>query len=433
MTSRLLRKLLTIVQTINKSIGQYNMKNERYDIDTVKLYESDSYVRAFDAEVISCSETKINVGGKETKAYAVVLTATAFFPEGGGQYADKGVLSGQRVLDVQITDEGIMHYVEKPLEVGATVHGEIDWAIRFSRMQKHSGEHLLCGIIHNEYGYDNEGFHLTDEGVTLDVNGALSEEQISVVELLANKAIYENVPIVVSYPESDELAILDYRSKLELADGVRLVTIEGYDVCACCAPHVARTGEIGCIKVIEAAPHRGGTRITMTAGIGAFEDYSSIARANKSIMAVVSSKRYETASFVAAMQERMQKLQSENTALKKEITGYVFNQVKADILARDPQDMSPVLIFTDALDDVQLRNVINECCNIFSGRVAGFLGNDINGYRYIISCKDKDQTLPAFAKELNQTLDGRGGGNQEMIQGQVKSKREAIEKYMKAD
>jgi len=433
MISRLLRKLLTTVQTINKLLGQYNMKNERYDIDTVKLYESDSYVRTFDAEVISCKETKINVGGKETKAYAVVLTATAFFPEGGGQYADKGVLDGQTIIDVQIDNEGIYHYVGKQIEVGKSVHGEIDWSVRFSRMQKHSGEHLLCGIIHGEYGYDNEGFHLTDECVTLDVNGELSDEQLSDIERKVNKAIYENVAITISFPEADELAELDYRSKLELTDGVRLVTIEGYDVCACCAPHVCRTGEIGLVKIIEAAPHRGGTRITMTAGIGAFEDYSNIAKANKSIMAVVSSKRYETATFVSAMQERVQKLQSENTALKKEITGYVINQVKADILARDSQDMSPVLIFTDTLDDVQLRNVINETCNTFSGRVAGFLGNDMKGYRYIISSKDKDEKLPEFAKMFNQALDGRGGGNQEMIQGQIKSNREAIEKYMKAD
>ncbi len=407
------------------------MKNERYDIDTVKLYESDSYVRAFDAEVISCSEVKINVGGKETKAYAVVLTATAFFPEGGGQYADKGILGGMDVLDVQTSDTGILHFVPEPLAEGSSVHGEIDWEVRFSRMQKHSGEHLLCGIIHNEYGYDNEGFHLTDECVTLDVNGQLTEEQLARIELLANRAIYENVSIIVSYPDSDELATTDYRSKLELDDGVRLVTIEGYDVCACCAPHVARTGEIGCIKVIEASPHRGGTRIVMTAGIGAYNDYSSIARANKNIMGVVSSKRYETGEFVAAMQERMQKLQNENTALKKEITGYVFAQVKADILARDSEDKSPVLIFTDTLDDIQLRNVINECCEIFDGRVAGFLGNDEKGYRYIISSKEKDQALPAFAKELNQALDGRGGGNQEMIQGQIKSSRENIERYMK--
>lgn len=407
------------------------MKNERYDIDTDKLYESDSYIRSFEAEVISCNETKINVGGKETKAYAVVLTATAFFPEGGGQYADKGSIEGIEVMDVQSGDEGIVHYLPEALEVGKTIHGDIDWNTRFSRMQKHSGEHLFCGLIHNEFGYDNEGFHLTDECVTLDVNGALTEEQILTIERRANQIIYENVPITVSYPDPDELEGLDYRSKLELTDGVRLVTIEGVDVCACCAPHVSSTGEIGCIKVIEVAPHRGGTRITMNAGIGAYEDYASIARATKTIMAVVSSKRYETAQFVASMQERMQKLQAENTALKKEITTYVVNQVKSDILARDKSDMSPLLIFTDSLDDVQLRNVINESCEIFAGRVAGFLGNDSSGYRYIVSVKGKDADLPIFAKTLNAELNGRGGGNQEMIQGQVKSTRSAIEMFFK--
>lgn len=199
-----------------------------------KLYENDSYMKKFTAVVLNCIP--------DGDYFQVVTDKSAFFPEGGGQNADTGFLGDARVLDVQEKDGIVYHKTDRPLEPGTDVEGEIDWEKRFSNMQQHSGEHIVSGIVHRKYGYDNVGFHLGDENVTLDFNGPLTKEDLSQIERDANRAVFENRAITVSYPSKDALALLTYRSKIEIDGQVRIVTVDGYDVCACCAPHVARTG-----------------------------------------------------------------------------------------------------------------------------------------------------------------------------------------------
>ena len=226
---------------------------------TEKLYDLDSYVRAFRATVLACEPD-------DSGRFRVLLDRTAFFPEGGGQAPDRGTLENARVTDVQITGGDIWHTTDKPLPVGAGVDGALDFDTRFRRMQNHSGEHIVSGLVHTLYGFDNVGFHLGSEDVTMDYSGLLDREQLLRVEYLANEAVAKNVPITVRYPSDDELAALDYRSKKELEGAVRIVTVEGYDVCACCAPHVRHTGEIGLLKVLALQNYKGGVRITIACG-----------------------------------------------------------------------------------------------------------------------------------------------------------------------
>ena len=258
----------------------------------------------------------IDVNEGENGTYRVGLDLTAFSPEGGGQSWDKGTLDGLEVKGVYRENGEIVHVIDEPKEIGSTVVGEIDWEVRFRRMQEHSGEHLFCGILHNIHGYDNVGFHLSETGVTLDVDGPLSAEEIANIEKLANRAICEDIPIVASFPSPEEIKDIDYRSKLEL-DSVRLVTIEGIDICACCAPHVASTGQIGVIKVIDFMPHRGGTRIMLKSGTDAYEDFVALAESTKAVMGYLSAKRYECAEAVERAMNAQLKLKEENTELKK--------------------------------------------------------------------------------------------------------------------
>ena len=231
---------------------------------TTRLFDADSHLRSFTACVLACTEND----GK----YEVELDATAFFPEGGGQCGDRGTLGGVNVLDTVERGGTILHICAGPLPAGSEVRGEVDAELRFSNMQTHSGEHIVSGIVHRLFGYDNVGFHL-DGAATLDFSGELTAEDIARVELLANEAVWKNLPVTARYPSPDELAGLEYRSKLDLTENVRIVTIEGVDVCACCAPHVSRTGEIGLIKITDFMRHRGGVRLTMLAGRRAFLDY----------------------------------------------------------------------------------------------------------------------------------------------------------------
>lgn len=205
---------------------------------TERLYNQDVYTKTFTATVRSCQEASGRDG------YEVILDRTAFFPEGGGQYGDIGWLSGIRVTDTQEKDGEVIHYTEEPLEAGSTIDGEIDWKIRFSRMQQHTAEHILSGLVHKRFGYQNVGFHLGDDLCTMDFNGPVTKEQMEEIEQEANRAVYQNIPVQILYPSEEELEGMEYRSKIEIDGQVRIVWIPGYDRCACCATHVGSTGEI---------------------------------------------------------------------------------------------------------------------------------------------------------------------------------------------
>ena len=233
---------------------------------TTRLYDTDSHLREFTAAVLRCEPA----GAR----WRVVLDRTAFFPEGGGQPADTGALNGAAVTDVQEESGEVAHYTDAPLEPGTTAHGVIDWGKRFRRMQAHTGEHIVSGLVHTHYGYRNVGFHLGDETVTMDYDGELTWEQLMEIERLANEAVWRDVPVRIEYPAPEALVKMTYRSKLDLRENVRIVTVEGYDVCACCAPHVSRTGEVGAIKIVDSMRHRGGVRLTILCGADAQADYA---------------------------------------------------------------------------------------------------------------------------------------------------------------
>ena len=233
---------------------------------TTKLYDQDSHCRTFSAQVLSCTPVQ---GGQ----WHIVLDQTAFFPEGGGQPGDQGTLDTVRVLDTRERGDAIVHITDGPLTPGTSVTGELDWALRFARMQCHSGEHVLSGLAHSLYGCTNVGFHMGEDQVILDFDKELTPQQLTVLEDRANQLITENRPVTARYPTPEELAALDYRSKLDLTEQVRIVTIAGCDVCACCAPHVTCTGEIGLVKLVDAMRHRGGIRLWMVAGRLALADY----------------------------------------------------------------------------------------------------------------------------------------------------------------
>ena len=216
---------------------------------TARLFDADSHLFVFDATVLSCEPL---AGGE----YAVILDKTAFFPEGGGQDADRGTLGGVLVRDVQVSADGVIcHTLPAPLSPGAVVRGEVDAAVRLERMQCHSGEHLVSGAVYAQYGFHNVGFHLGDEDVTLDFDGVLTREQLNGIEDTVNRYIRACLPVLAFYPAPEELATLQYRAKLALTENVRIVEIGDGDLlcdrCACCAPHVRNTGEIGLIKLLD--------------------------------------------------------------------------------------------------------------------------------------------------------------------------------------
>ncbi len=377
---------------------------------TDKLYYKDGEMRRFTATVLSCAE--------ENGAYSVVLDRTALFPGGGGQDADEGTLAGQRVIGLREADETVYHIVPERLEPGTEVEGEVDWAVRFPRMQGHSGEHIFSGTVHRLFHGENVGFHMGEDGMTLDFSVELSPDDIALCELEANRAVWRDVAVNSLLPAPEELAHMEYRSKKELSGRVRIVEIPGVDMCACCAPHVARTGEIGAIKVLDSMRHRGGTRLTLICGEAAYRDYAALHRVNAHISARLSAKRLETDSALERIMREGEEKHAEITRLRREILS-----LKAAAL---PKTEGNMCIFEPDMDAVTLRELVNAGVEKCSGICAAFSGSD-GSYRYIIGSKSVD--LRAAAKEINAAISGRGGGSSAMIQGTCTANRGEIEKY----
>lgn len=380
---------------------------------TEKLYYSDGHLSRFTARVTSCE--------KEDGTWAVKLDRSAFFPGGGGQEADEGVLSDMKLLGLREEGEGIVHLTPAPLEPGALVEGRIDWPLRFSRMQGHSGEHILSGTVHRLFGYDNVGFHMGEEAITIDFSGELSREDLSRAELEANRAIWRDVPVRTLLPTPGELAAMDYRSKKELTGQVRIVEIEGVDLCACCAPHVSHSGEVGLLKIIDSMRHRGGTRLTLLCGEAALLDYEALHENNAAVSAALSAKRLETGGAIARVMAEQEERRAELTKLKRELL-----QLKAAALR--PTEGS-ICIFESDIDMITLRELVNAGSELAGKVCAGFAGTD-GDYKYIIG--SRTVPLRASAKEINAAIDGRGGGSDAMIQGTSRARREDIERYFNA-
>ena len=266
---------------------------------TERLYDRDSNIKEFSATVLNCEKSGEN--------YAVILDKTAFSPEGGGQESDRGNIGAAAVLDVRFVSGEIIHCTDRPLNIGEEYACNLNWDRRFRNMQNHSGEHIVSGIVHRLYGLNNVGFHLGAE-MTVDFDGAISREQLLEVERLANKAGWENVPIRAYYPDEKELKVLDYRSKMELTENVRIVDIKGYDLCACCAPHVKKTGEIGLIKILDSFKNKGGVRIFIKCGIDALDDYNDKYLNVQKISNLLSVKQYEAALAVDRLSDENREL-----------------------------------------------------------------------------------------------------------------------------
>lgn len=382
---------------------------------TVKLFDMDAYRTEFVGTVLLCEEVAKKNGEGEV-CYRIVLDQTLFFPEEGGQNADTGVLNGIPVLDVQIEEDIIWHTLPEALTVGTQVVGKINWRMRYSNMQQHSGEHIMSGLIHSHFGLDNVGFHLGQKNVTLDFNGFLTNEQLESIETLANEAIYQNVEIIAEYPSKENLETLTYRSKIELLGPVRIVTIPGYDVCACCAPHVKRTGEIGMIKIVDAIKYKGGIRISILCGNRALEDYRMYKQQATAISVLLSAKQ-------EALTDAVHKLKEDNFALKGQILDLqnALIEQKAACVAEDTQHL---ILFEDALESMAHKNYVNlltkKCCGI----CAVFVGDDTSGYRYIIASRSTD--VRTVNEQLKTHFQAKGGGSAQMVQGSLNATKEQV-------
>ncbi len=390
--------------------GRARQKRGKDMTQTRRLYYENVYIKEFDAQVLECRPAK--------DGFHVLLDESAFYPEGGGQPSDVGSLGKIQVKEVQEKDGELLHYTDEPLTPGERVHGQIDWEHRFDLMQQHSGEHMVSGLVHEAFGYDNVGFHMGNDVITIDFNGPLTEKEMEAIEADVNEKIWKNIPVEITYPSPEELERLPYRSKKELTGRIRLVNFPETDLCACCGTHVTHTGEIGLVKLLSVVKFREGVRMEMLCGKRAMAYLNAVDGQNHRVSVKLSAKPGETAQAV-------ERLYEENYRLKGRIMELEEAMFASE--AKGCAGKGDVLLFYEGLEADSLRKLTDAVMQECGGRCAVFSRNEDGSYKYAMGEKDGDLRL--FAKEMNNALDGRGGGKPFFVQGSVKANETEIRQF----
>lgn len=387
---------------------------------TEQLYYQDSYIKDFEAVVLSCIPN-----GNHFEA---VLDRTAFFPEGGGQCADTGVLHIEnreiQVFDVQERNGEIIHFIDKEILPGQTVIGELDFQERFSKMQQHTGEHIISGIVHRRFGYENVGFHLGKEEVTMDYDGPLTPEELRSIEYEANQVVAENREIRAYFPGTEELEKIPYRSKKELQGKIRIVEIQDCDICACCAPHVKTTGNVGLIKITNAIRYKGGMRLWITCGMRALEDYNQKEASVVQISNMLSAKQQEVTDAVKRLTEEIQQLKEKAAKMQERL---VMGYLESEIVVLKENPNANLLLFEKELDAMAMRNFVNAGMELTKGVCGAFVGDEKQGFRYVLGSSGD---IREIGKKLNAAFQGKGGGKPPMIQGSLVGEEEKIREFL---
>ena len=417
------------------------MKEET--IPTKKLYDEDAYCREFRARVLSCK--RLPDGSRN-----LIMDQSAFFPEAGGQSCDTGWVwqegaSPLRVSQVRLQDGILIHTIveqadpryegevapgreeqvaprhEKQaapghegqvFQAGAEVFAKLDFEDRYDKMQQHTGEHIFSGLVNRRYGYHNVGFHLGDDEVTMDFDGRLEEEQIRELEEVANRIIRQNLPVTASFPSAEEQERLTWRSKKEIdSESLRLVTIPGVDVCACCAPHVKRTGEVNLLKVESFQNYKKGTRIFLCCGERAYHLFQKEHR-------MVRALAQECTTSYENLPDRFHQMQQEILQWKLRASGQMEELLSYRIQELPERGESLLLFLKEGEEEGSLlRKAANQLmqrgavlCAVFSRKAEG-------GFSFVIG--SPQNRANECLQKMKEAFAVRGGGSPEMVQGSV--------------
>ena len=376
---------------------------------TRRLYYEDSHLRSFTAQVTGCVRTD--------KGWEVTLDATAFYPEGGGQPCDLGTLGCANVLDVQERGEEVIHLCDAPVE--GMVDGTIQWDRRFDLAQRHTGEHMVSGVVCARYGWHNVGFHMGSEMITIDFDGPIPAEDLPGIEAQVNDYIWQDLEICCDVPSPEELPHVVYRSKRVLPWPVRIVTIPGVDSCACCGVHTKTTGEVGLVKLFSCVKFHQGVRIEMACGGRAMGILNEVYRQNRLVSQAFSAKILATGEAARQMNERLTAAEYKIVTLERQI----FDNIASSYAGK-----GDVVHFQEELRPDQVRELADRIASACGGTAAVFSGTG-SGHTMCLVSKNGD--VKALGKALCDALDGRGGGKPGYFQGSVKAGQDEIQAFFR--
>ena len=379
---------------------------------TERLYYDNAYLTEFDGTVLACKPNG--------EYFDVLLDRSAFYPTSGGQPFDTGVLGDARVVDVNVTEGEVWHTVTKPIEVGASVHGSIDWQRRFDHMQQHAGDHMIAGALHRLMGGVTIGLHISSDVSTIDVampQGVtrISDEEIRMIERDVNEHIQRDVPIRCWFPQKEELAKLPLRKEPTVSEHVRIVAIGDDEMVACGGTHPSTAGQLGLVSILSVAPARGKMRVTFVAGKRALDEHFRSKDAVRTSCELLSAKADTLPASVKTLQDRLRAAEYELNRLKKEQLLSRTQQLldEAEELANGVKLVS---CFVDA-DAVLLKDVTAKL--IEQPGVVALMGA-MNGEQALCvfgRSADVKTDMGALLRDSARPLGGKGGGRPDFAQG----------------
>lgn len=377
---------------------------------TVKLYENNSLLKSCQAVVTACTESK----GK----YLIELDQTVFFPEGGGQLSDKGTISDAKVAHVAEKDGHILHECDKPLAVGSMVEAKLDWMVRLDRMQQHLGEHILSYAFWKLFKAHNVGFHMNEDNVTIDLDKEMTPEELLKAEHLTNEIIWDNRPVSVNYMDSTELEAHKNEMRKfndKLTGILRIVSVEGADICTCCGTHPPFTGMVGSVKIIRSDKHKNGCRVEFLCGRRALLDADKKNNILLSVAADFSAKPEQVPERLAKLHKEVEELHEQLKAKTLALLERGLEDKLAEAALR--ADGSKLLVMALTGDGkeskllmprlMSLTNTVSVIFSVQPERISYVLvlGDDTSG-----DCR-------TYIKIVNEIFAGRGGGKPDCAQG----------------
>jgi alanyl-tRNA synthetase len=388
---------------------------------TERLYYTDSHLLEFDARVVSVSKL-------EDGRAAVALDRTAFYPTGGGQPYDTGMLGPARVVDCLEEGAGVLHVVEGDApEVGTSLRGRVDAARRRDHMQQHTGQHILSQAFVELHGAQTRSFRMTADACEIDVElNDPSDERVERAVTRANEIIWDDRVVRVHNVTPDEAAHLPLRRDSAREGELRVIEIEGFDFSPCGGTHASRTGEVGVIVARQWERAKGLVRVTFAAGARALEDYRHANTTARSTAALFSVGRDEAANAAARLQEEHKNLQRRLRASE---------ELAARAEARELLEESEDVYGAAGVDGAGARG-LRIVARVFEGReaedlrrlasaiaahagAAALLGSrDDSGARLVFARhREAHGDMNALLREACRALEGRGGGRPDLAQG----------------
>lgn len=381
------------------------------------LYYNDSFLREWTTTIVERKE--------QDEQYFVRLAETAFYPHGGGQPCDTGVINDIAVLDVVKEEEVIWHQVERlPIEDQADC--QLNWERRFDHMQHHTGQHLLSATALQLFDAPTLSFHLGQDMVTIDIDrSSFSDAEMTTLEQAVNQRIYNNLAIKSYFVNAEQLAQLPIVKMPKVTEHIRIVEIEGVEYNACGGTHVAQTGQIGIIKLFKAEKQKGSIRLYFKCGARALQDYNDSLDILNTLAVKFNTGRKDILERFGKWEEDQQQLKTELEQLRKANDIHEAKQLSSQIQNQQ---------LTHMFEHKTLPDLQRIAANLMAEQPLIVLLATSSEYKVFLAQNGHPQLkCGAFFKEHLSTFNGKGGGSDLSAQATFTSEADLIAFYTFAE